>query len=311
MRLCDLHCDTLTEIDKRGGDFAKNGLQISLRLAAGYESYVQVAAIWSDKDLSGEESFDRFCRIADGFRLWAADRPDVSLCRTGKEIQNAVGSGKRAVVLAVEDARLLCGHIERLDILYEKGVRLLTLQWYGETEIGGGWDTHTGLTYFGRTVVRRCFELGIVPDLSHASPEVTDEVLRLAEARGVPVVCTHSNSFALRSHRRNITDETFARIAALGGVVGVSLCPSHLTDKESAASDDVARHLLRGISIAPDAIALGCDFDGIGDDMQTDLPDVSALPLVYEKLCEKGVSAEAADAVLFGNAFRFLTTHLR
>ena len=310
MRLCDLHCDTLTEIDKHGGDLAENGLQISLRRTAIFESYVQVLAVWCDKELSDEASFERFCRIADGFRAWAAGRDDAPLCETGDAIRSAVENGKRAAVLAVEDARLLAGRIERLDVLREKGVRLLTLQWAGETATGGAWNTHTGLTDFGRAVVGRCFDLGIVPDLSHASREVTDEVLLMAEARGLPVVCTHSDSYTLTPHGRNVTDETYRRIAALGGVVGVCLCPGHLSDKSSASSDDAAAHILRGLAIAPDAVALGCDFDGIGDDTPTDLPNVSALPLLYGKVRDAAGDA-LADKAFFGNAYRFLTTHLR
>lgn len=310
MRLCDLHCDTLTELDNRGGNFAENDLQISLRRAAAFDSYVQVLAVWCDKELSDEASFERFCRIADSFLAWADGRSDFVLCRTGSEVNAAVCAGKRAAVLAVEDARLLCGHIELLDVLREKGVRFLTLQWAGETATGGAWNTHSGLTDFGRAVVKRCFEIGIVPDLSHASLEVTDEVLSMAEECGLPVVCTHSDSYALTPNGRNITDETYRRIAALGGIVGVCLCPGHLSDKNSASSDDAAAHMLRGLSIEPDAVALGCDFDGIGDDTPVDLPDVSALSLLYEKV-RKAVGNELADKAFFGNVFRFLTTYLR
>ena len=97
---------------------------------------------------------------------------------------------------------------------------------------------------------------------------------------------------------------------ALGGIVGVCLCPGHLSGKNSASSDDAAAHMLRGLSIEPDAVALGCDFDGIGDDTPVDLPDVSALPLLHEKVRE-AVGDELADKAFFGNAFRFLTTYLR
>ena len=84
--------------------------------------------------------------------------------------------------------------IENLKKLYDMGVRFLTLVWAGECSLGGAHDTDIGLTDFGYEVLNGCFELGIVPDVSHASDVMFWQVYEEAKRRGKPFVATHSNS---------------------------------------------------------------------------------------------------------------------
>ena len=107
----------------------------------------------------------------------------------------------------------------------------MTLLWGGETCIGGSHDTSTGLTEFGKQVVKRCFELGIVPDISHASINTAKSVADIADELGKPFIATHSNSRVVYDHERNLTPELFSRLVLSGGVVGISFCPKHICDE--------------------------------------------------------------------------------
>lgn len=296
MDVIDFHCDTLTEIELRGRGVNDPTLHITPEKAASFERYVQVGAVWTDNKLSDESAWERFFRVVDMYRSADGAFPIM-------RPPDALGA-KRAVILAVEGARILAGDISRLDELYSRGVRILTLGWAGSDCVCGSWDTTDGLTAFGREVVLRCFELGVIPDVSHASRETSAEAIALAKDAGKPVIASHSCSYAICPHGRNLTDDEFLEIVSLGGIVGVSLYPPHLAG-ESATVGDAVRHFEHYISLGGErAVVLGCDFDGIKTTPEG-LGDVSALPRLYDALSE-ALGEDRAKRIFFDNAHDFL-----
>ncbi len=307
MRLFDFHCDTPFALERRGELLTQNGGHISLEKASGYENYGQVMAIWSQKSLTAEEAWERFFVIRDDF-LSKLPQDKATICTDGAQYLAAVKEGKSPFLFAVEGAGLLNGRMERLYTLYENGVRFLTPVWRDEDCIGGAFNTDAGLTPFGREVIDTCFALGIVPDLSHASDVMTEEILNMAREKGRPVVATHSNSRAVCDHKRNLTDETARGIASLGGVFGVNMVPFHLEKEGPAGVDSVCRHVLHFLSIGlEDAVALGCDFDGM-DETPEGIRGVGDLTAVMEKLSLLGVSDTQIEKLFWRNADRFLRT---
>ena len=65
MDVFDFHCDTLTEIEKRGCGVNDPSLQITPEKASGFDRYVQVGAVWTDRKLSDEAAWERFSRVVD------------------------------------------------------------------------------------------------------------------------------------------------------------------------------------------------------------------------------------------------------
>ncbi|MGM9653461.1 MAG: dipeptidase [Eubacteriales bacterium] len=304
MRLFDLHCDTASELYEKKQPLSENSLHISLKKTAPFTAYVQVAAVWSCCRLENETAWERFSQIADAFDRQLSDSPDACRVAGGEEMRAAAESGRRTFLLAVEDARILNGYISRLHALYERGVRILTLCWAGRTIIGGSHDTNAPLTPFGRAVVQRCFELGIIPDVSHASREVTGEVLSMALEAGRPVIASHSNAYAVHPHTRNLTDDEFRAIVSLRGLLGISLAPQHLCEGECTIAS-AAAHIRHYLSLGgEDTVCLGCDFDGI-ETTPAGLPDVSALPRLAEQLRAEGMSETQIDKIFFQNAYDF------
>ena len=174
MKLFDLHCDTVFECEKRGCRLNDNeSLHISLKKAEKYEKYVQVLAFWSDSKLTDDEAYRHFWRMLEYFRT--EKLPD------GFEYY-----------LAVEGGSLLGRDLSRLDELDKAGISLFTPVWSGINAVGGAHGTDAGLTKFGEEVISRCFELGITPDISHASDRTAQSILEIAADIGRPAVATHS-----------------------------------------------------------------------------------------------------------------------
>ena len=312
LSLFDTHCDTAFELYRRHEELQENTCHISLSHAKAYEKYVQLFAVWSDKRLDDQRCWEDFLKIADNFDcLIEKENQNVVRIRTAAEMQSALETSKRVAVLAVEDARLLAGDIDRLQVLYQKGVRCMTLLWGGETCIGGSHNTETGLTDFGKQVVRRCFELGIVPDVSHASKQSVDDIIEIANQYNKPFIATHSNSYSAYAHSRNLRDTHLADLMRLGGIVGVSMCPAHLCDcsQQNATAEDVVRHIDRYMELgAQDHLCFGCDFDGT--DLPSGINHVADLHKVAELLASHGYTDDQIDKIFWKNAYTFFQNQL-
>lgn len=307
LKLFDLHCDTASVLFDKKQSLAENALHVDLAKAAHLDTYIQTMAVWTEHRLSDEAAWVRFHDVQSHLKAQLSDH-HIPLIRSGCELTSAAEM-KRGALLAVEDARILAGDLRRLDMLYDCGVRFLTLTWSGETCIGGSHDTDAPLTAFGRAVVERCFSLGIIPDVSHASHRVTAEVLAMAKQAQRPVIATHSNAFTCRQHTRNLTDAEFCAIADSGGVVGISLAPEHLADGDCQISDVVA-HIRHYLSLGGEyALCLGCDFDGI-DSTPDGLSDLSHLPALAEALSSDGISDNVICRIFFENAYGFTVKNI-
>ena len=184
---------------------------------------------------------------------------------------------------------------------------VLTLVWKNCCAIGGAYNTNEGLTAFGRQVVERCFALGIVPDLSHASDPMFWETAEIAERHGKPIFVSHSCSRALCSHPRNLTDAMAKRVVELGGVIGVNLVPDHLG---LSSLETVCEHLSHLSSVVgEDAVCLGCDLDGTSE-----LPDgirgIEDLTKLWALLRNNSYPDGFAEKVFYSNAQTFAQVHL-
>ena len=313
LSLFDTHCDTAYELFHQGVHLGTNdSCHISLDKAACYDRYAQYYAVWSNRRLDDETCWEHFLKIAANFKTELATIPDKAVQVTSAaELESAVQSGKHAAMLAVEDARLTAGKLERLDEMKALGVTYLTLLWGGDTCVGGSHNTENGLTDFGKSLARRSFELGIIPDVSHASEQSVDDLLPIAYEFGKPFIATHSNAYSLYGHTRNLRDRHFAAIKELGGIVGVSLCPSHLTDTSlrPATAEDVFAHVDYYLSLGgEDLVGFGADWDG------TDLPEgfsgVQDLTQVAEIMGRHNYSDELIHKIYWKNFYDFALRNL-
>lgn len=310
MNLFDLHCDTALTLYKQQLSLGSNECHIDLDRAAKYPHYAQVMAIWSAKRLDDRAAYRQYHHAADYFLRQAdAERGRAMICRTAEDLHAAWDSNRTALFWAVEDARILEGEIDRLPVLFARGVRFLTLAWGSSSCICGAHNTGDGLTDFGREVVRCCFELGIAPDISHGSDAAMDETIAMAQAAGKPVIATHSNSRSVCAHNRNLTDAQFCAIRDLGGIVGISLCPEHLRADGPASVEDIVRHIEHYLSLGGEnTVALGADLDG------TSLPEgfsgIEDISSIADALAAHGHSEACIDAIFSGNALRFVEKNL-
>ena len=308
LRLIDTHCDTAFELWHRGEEIEKNSCHIDLEKAREYTNYTQFFAVWANKRRTDDEAFDDFIKVSDNFikQINTYDNR-ISSVKTFEEMNAAWNNNKTAAFLAVEDARILGGRIERLDVLKERGVKYLTMMWGGETCIGSSHDVDGGLTDFGRAVVHKCFEYGIIPDVSHSNEQTTEEISQLAFEHKKPFIASHSNCYSLFPHTRNLREKHLNDIIKLGGIVGISLCPYHIKDMSDGICtvSDVVAHIEKYLELgAENVLGLGCDLDG------TDLPQgfngVNDLYKIADELARINYSNDLIEKLFYKNFYEFI-----
>lgn len=305
LSLFDLHCDTAGEMLRQEQGLADNTLAVSLKKAQAFSPYVQVMAHWTPYSLDDEEGWAHFLRM-NGNLLQdpAVAKGDARIC-TAYSKDAPVPS----LLLAVEDVRIAAGNLHRIDTLYQMGVRIVTPLWRGMTCIGGSHDREEGLTPFGKEALARMITLGIIPDISHASVASADEILAIAKEHHRPVIASHSNAYEICPVSRNLRPHQIWGILESDGLIGLNLFKDFLKEDGKATAEDVFPHIDSFLEMGCHKhLALGCDMDGC--DLPPDIPDLSALPHLADRMLARGYSEELIGDIFYNNAASFAKKYL-
>lgn len=286
MRLFDLHTDTCTRALQKGVPFTDACLHAPFVCQKG-ERLVQVAAIFPGHCRDGERAWQVWKQTADALLGWQREQGE----------ENGMDGGRGRLIWAVEDANLLDGREERLEILAENGVKLIGLTWNYSNGLGDGAleDCHGGLTFFGKECIRQMTALNMAVDLAHSSENTFWQACREADRRGTQVLVSHSNVRRLCDHPRNLTDEQIRELVKRKALLGICLYPPHLHGEGQASVEDVVDHMAAVLELGgEDCLALGTDFDGV-ELLPTPLIGRQSLPLLRREMARRGIGPVQTD----------------
>ena len=161
----------------------------------------------------------------------AADPANFALATEAKDAAPIAASGKRVVYMSIENAYPLGEDVSLLQTFYDMGVRVVGFAHFAHNQFA---DSSTdpskkprfgGLSPLGKLLLKDMNRLGIVPDASHSSDQVLDDLLALSTT---PVLLTHSGCKAVYDHPRNIDDDRLKALAAKGGVIQMNAYGAYL-----------------------------------------------------------------------------------
>ena len=310
----DLHCDTLLTLRQTGTGLENAPGHIDLGKLCRGGALLQCFAIFiPDHEDAAREGVTEtpwafFNSQLSLFQRELARFPDcIRSARTLAEIRKNLEEGVVSALLTVEDGACIEGRMERLQTMFDAGVRLVTLTWnyancFGFPNSPDPALHRRGLTEFGREAVQEMNRLGMAVDVSHLSEGGFWDVVKESRA---PFVASHSCARALCDHPRNLTDEQLRALGDAGGVCGVNFYARFLKPEgEHTANADLLRHMEYIANQAGlEAVALGSDFDGI--DCTLELQDYSGLAHLAEQIADR-FGADAADKICRDNALRLL-----
>lgn len=318
MRFLDLHCDTITECREKGYSLSENPLHLDVRSASGLDAWVQVFAVWIPDTLRGDDAWDYF---EQNYTFFAEQANACALmhCTTRAQLDRAVAEGRAAAVLAVEGGAVLGGQLARTDELYRRGVRILTLTWNGENELGFGCQSAGGhLKPFGRDVLCRMDALGMIADVSHLDrigfydvlEQTTRKVLASHSTSETVLRRTRADSDDKRfSMRRALNDDQIRALSAHGGLIGLNFCGSFLGDAGDNGTEAALRHAAHILETGgEDILAIGSDFDGCT--MHPELSGIGKMPALYDAFLRHGFGRTLCEKIFFENGLHFLKSML-
>lgn len=345
----DAHVDSLQLALDLGADLGERGpghLDLVRGRAGGLGAVVLTAWVAPEYAERPGGARGRADALFDELHALVARRPDdCALVSEPGDLAAAREAGRTALIAGIEGGHAIEDSLEVLEHFWRRGLRVMTLVWNNHlawvrscVEETAGPETPQGLSTFGRGVVERMNELGILVDLSHAAPRALHDALEVSAA---PVIASHSGCKALHDHPRNLDDEALRALARGGGVVGVPFLPSFL-DAEAqrsaararghpayralTAPDDTRLGLLQADwlrgrvtplsierlvdhvvhiaeTVGVEHVGLGSDFDGIQVSVEG-LGDASCYPALVEPLERRGFSEVEVAALLGGNLER-------
>ncbi|MFQ5791757.1 MAG: dipeptidase, partial [Acidobacteriota bacterium] len=177
------------------------------------------------------------------------------------DIERAKGESKLGVVLGFQNATMLEGGVENLDVLHELGTRCIQLTYNSRNLLGDGCTerTQAGLSDFGVAVVERMNELGIIVDLSHCGAGTTEDAIELSHQ---PPAFTHTFCEAIhRGHPRAKTDEQIKALAEKGGVIGLAALGYFVGSDPDTSIGDYLNHIDHAVQVAGiEHVGLSTDF---------------------------------------------------
>ena len=238
----DMHCDTLSELlpaetlEENSLCVDRKRMEQTKMLAEFFACFVYVP------DGKWEEAYQKVMEMVARMECETKENKKLKLIKTAKDLEYAEREELNLALLTVEEGGVLNGKRNRLEELYQRGVRLITLTWNYENCIGypnsrNAQEMQKGLKSFGKQVVEEMNERGMLVDVSHLSDGGFWDCIRLSKK---PIIASHSNARALCAHPRNLSDEMLCALGECGGVVGLNFYPQFLQSDRSAEVLDLS-----------------------------------------------------------------------
>jgi len=362
--LIDTHNDILSATMLDGKD-------ISHRLSVGHSDLDrwkeggvdgQFFSVWTDKTPRNKEGFykDAIQEI-DLLSILLLRNPNrMTLALNYRDVKKGIHQGKFVALIGVEGGHMIEDDLGKLEELSSLGMRYMTLTWNNSTS----WATsamdetqhpdslkHKGLTDFGKQVVKKMNELGVIVDLSHTGEQTFYDALATTSK---PVLLSHSSVWNICPVFRNVKDDQIKAVAKNGGVICINFysgfIDSNFAKKMEQLEGTEGKRIKDSLGNKYDAAKLneiwkkyfsvqlepyrptisqlvdhieyivklvGDDYVGLGSDFDgvSSLPigmdDVTKYPLITKELRKRGYSKRSVKKILGGNVLRVMKANFK
>ncbi len=319
--IVDAHNDLLAELVHRRGEERPFARYWRPELDAGGVG-LQVCPVFTADERTPEDALRFGLEQAAAYHRLLAETPDAQPVLSAADLD--LLDGRLGVMLSIEGVEVLAGDPQLAHAYWGLGVRMAGLTWNHRNAFadGLGVEDDGGLTALGEELVDLLAELGVMLDLSHASPRTFDDVL--ARAPEATVLVSHACCRALCDTPRNLTDEQLRAIADRGGVIGMMALPLTV-DPDRPTIERFVDHVDHAVAVAGiEHVGLGGDFirqvarakgmteipGGLfppgmqPDDAIEGLEGPAGYPTLVTELERRGYSGERLDAILAANWLR-------
>jgi len=183
----------------------------------------------------------------------------IVLARSAADIEQAAADNKLAIVFGLQNCSPIGDDLTMVQILHELGVRIMQLSYNNQSLLAAGCyeEQDSGITRFGKEVIKEMNRVGMVIDMSHSAERSTLEAIDVS-AR--PIAITHANPSEFHDALRNKSRSVLSALAARDGILGLSLYPFHLKNGSNCSLEDFVSMVLAAVDLMSiDQVAIGSD----------------------------------------------------
>ena len=207
-----------------------------------------------------ENTESTLANIGDWRRRFRENSDLIMPVRTGDDIRKAETSNKVGIILGFQNCSPIEDDLRKVEMLHEQGVRIMQLSYNNQSLLATGCyeNDDSGVTRFGREVIKEMNRVGMVIDMSHSAEKSTLQAIDLSER---PIAITHANPSQWHHALRNKSNDVLKALGESKGMLGFSMYPFHLNNNSSCTLDDFCGMILDTAEL------MGIDNIGIGSDL--------------------------------------------
>ncbi len=251
--IIDTHADTPQMMLDEGYDLADPNSPYMISIPKMRQGHLgaEFMSIWVDTDWPREDLIHRALDLIDVVKNQVVSHPDtLERAGTADDIVRIHRQNKIAILMGVEGGHIIQDDLRVLENYYRLGARYMTLthtkntSWAGSS---GEKDPSMGLNDFGRQVVQRMNQLGMMVDISHVSDKTFYDAIAASRA---PVIASHSSCRALCDAPRDMTDDMIRALAKNGGVIDINFYTAFLDPQFAVAHHKVSDKMEAAVKAA-------------------------------------------------------------
>ena len=213
------------------------------------------------------EDYDEFLtRVSEWDELFKKNSDLIFLGKDFKDIEKAKSENKTAIFFGFQNCSPIEDDLKLVEKVHELGCRFMQLTYNNQSLLATGCyeSVDSGVTNFGKEVIKEMNRVGIVIDMSHSAEKSTLDAIELSEK---PIAITHANPFFWHNAKRNKSESLLKNLSESGGMLGLSLYAHHLKDSSNCKLEKFCE------MVAKTADLIGVKNIGIGSDLCLNQPD--------------------------------------
>ncbi len=214
------------------------------------------------------EDYDEFLDELKKWEVYFKENSDlIFLGRNFKDIEIAKKENRTAIFFGFQNCSPIEDDINLVEKVHELGCRFMQLTYNNQSLLATGCyeKIDSGVTNFGKEVIKEMNRVGIVIDMSHSAEKSTLDAIEFSEK---PIAITHANPTFWHAAKRNKSNELLRALADSGGMLGFSLYPHHLKDNSNCTLNSFCE------MVAKTADIMNVKNIGIGSDLCLNQPDL-------------------------------------
>ena len=213
------------------------------------------------------EDYDEFLKRVDEWNVHFTSNSDLIFHgKKYKDIKKAKEQKKTAIFFGFQNCSPIEDDINLIEKVHQLGCKFMQLTYNNQSLLATGCyeKIDSGVTNFGKEVIKEMNRVGIVIDMSHSAEKSTFDAIDISEK---PIAITHANPSFWHKVIRNKSNDLLKTLAKSGGMIGLSLYPHHLKDGTNCILEDFCQ------MTAKTAELIGVKNIGIGSDLCLKQPD--------------------------------------